>query len=415
MSLEGWRLDDYHAWRIMLCINASSGGVPYVFAQGNDLTGSDWRSREISRRKKPVGFKMPTSYQRHSLEGDIWGFKNLYAYYYNPSYDAWAEYQGGAQGGVRTPWTDVSTQLNVPSDVTNKAILQARLNLKDQKVNLSTAFVERRQVVNLITDTARRLGSAINDLKHGRLPRSLGKLKSVSKSLKTAGQQWLELQYGWKPLLSDIKGSAEALVDADMKDTARYGASVHGRASDVTNYIDDRDGFFIYGGCPCHMYVNVNTRYSAKVNLNFLMDSAPLVQAAALGLTNPAELIWEEIPYSFVADWFFPIGNYLSALDAEAGWTFRAGSIGEVVDSRSRIVLSENRDPHWNAGLQNVRVFGQAKSRRRFYDRTTLSVAPVPELPSVKKTLSTLHMSQALALLAGRTKGLSSGRRYRYG
>lgn len=411
MSLEGWRLDQYNPYRIVLCINASSGGVPYVYAQGSLLTGADWRSREVSRRKKPVGFKMPTNYQRHSLEGDIFGFKNVYAYYYNPAYDAWAELQGAAN----YPWTDVSGPLSVPSDTRSRAILQARLNLKDQKVNLSTAFVERRQVVSLITDTAHRLGSAINDLKHGRLPKSLGKLRSVSKSLKTAGQQWLELQYGWKPLLSDVKGAAEALVDADMKDTARYGASVHGRASDVTNYVDDRDGFFLNGGCPCHYFCTVWTKYFAKVNLNFLMDSAPLVQAAALGLTNPLELAWEEIPYSFVADWFLPIGNYLSALDAEVGWTFRAGSIGEVVDSKACMIVSENHNPYWNAGLQNVRVFGQAKSRRKFYDRTTFGAAPVPELPSVKKALSTLHMSQALALLTGRTRGLDSKRRFRYG
>jgi hypothetical protein len=411
MSLEGWRLDRYSPYVIMLCIGASSGGVPYVYSQGSELTGTDWRSREVGRRKKPVGFKMPTGYQRHSLEGDVFGYPNVFAYYYNPAYDAWATLQGGATH----PWTDVSSQLSVPSDVRSRAILQARLNLKDQKVNLSTAFVERRQVVSLVTDTAHRLGSAINDLKHGRLPKSLGKLKSVSKTLKTAGQQWLELQYGWKPLLSDVKGAAEALVDADMKDTARYGASVHGRASDVTKYVDDRDGFILNGGCPCHYLCQVDTRYSCKVNLNFLMDSAPLVQAAALGLTNPLELAWEEIPFSFVADWFVPIGNYLSALDAEAGWTFRAGSIGEVVDSKSRMHLSENHDPYWNQGLQNIRVSGHASSRRRFYDRTTLGAAPVPELPSALKALSTLHMSQALALLTGRLKGLDSSRRYRYG
>ncbi len=409
MSLVGWRLDRESPYRILLCLNASSGGVPYVYATGRWTTGTDWRSREISRRKKPVGFKPPTYYQRHSLEGDVFGYSNVYAYYYNPVYDAWAEYQGGAT----YPWTDVSTQLSVPNDVVNRAILQARLNLKDQKVNLSQAFVERRQVVNLVTDTARRLASAVKDLKRGKLPKSLGKLKSVSKSLKTAGQMWLELQYGWKPLLMDNKGAMEALVDSDMKDTARYGANVHGRASDVTDYVDDRDGFFIDGGCPCHYYCNVNTRYSAKVNLSYVMDSAPLVQAAALGLTNPLELAWEELPYSFVADWFYPIGNYLRALDAEVGWTFRAGSIGEVVDSKARMVLSPNRDKA-NDGGKTTRVFGRATSRRRFYDRHPLSVSPVPELIKPRNPWSALHASEAIALLAGSIKGLDSRRRFRF-
>ncbi len=412
MALVGYRLDREYPFRIMLCINASSGGVPYLYSSGSVLVDSDWRSREVSRRKKPVGFKMPTGYQRHSLEGNLWGYPNVYAYYYNPAYDAWAE----LQGAVDHPWTDVTSQLSVPSEIVDKAILRARLNLKDQKVSLSQAFVERKQTVNLVTDTAKRLAAAIKDIKHGRLPRSLGKLKSVSSVRRTAGQMWLELQYGWKPLLSDIQGSVESLVDADMNDPTRYGANVHGRASDRTVYIDDRDGFILNGGCPCHYYCRVDTRYSAKVNLSFVLDNAPLVQAAKLGLTNPLELAWEELPYSFVADWFYPVGNYLSALDAEVGWSFRAGSIGEVVDSKHVMQLSENRDKSHDLGLQNVRVNGYMHGRRRFYDRNTCGSSPVPNLPSLfgKNPFNITHMSEALALLRDLSSDLGSSRRYRY-
>jgi hypothetical protein len=36
-------------------------------------------------------------------------------------------------------------------------------------------------------------------------------------------------------------------------------------------------------------------------------------EAALVGLTDPASLIWEKLPYSFVADWILPVGDYLSA------------------------------------------------------------------------------------------------------
>lgn len=407
MSNDGFREDRYYPYTILLQIG---NGPVTTYAQGSKLVWSDWRSKVNERRKKPAGFKPPTSYSRHTLIGDLWGYKNVYAYYYNPAYNAWAL----LQGAQNSPWTDVTTQLGVPSDVVNKAILQARLNLKDQKVNLSQAFAERKQVVNLVTSTAQRLGKAIRDIKRGKLPTSLGKLKSVSAVRRTAGQMWLELQYGWKPLLSDIHGSVEALVDADMKDTARYGAKVTGRAFQETHFVDDRDGFFLEGGCPCHYYCSVDTRYFAKVSLNYTMETPGLVQAAALGLTNPLQLAWEEIPYSFVADWFYPIGNYLSALDAENGWSFRCGTLGQVVVSKHVMRLSENQDPAHNGGLERVRVSGSMKGKRHFYDRTTFGSSPVPELTWFKNPLSFLHASEAIALLRELSSGLGSSRRYRY-
>lgn len=33
------------------------------------------------------------------------------------------------------------------------------------------------------------------------------------------------------------------------------------------------------------------------------------------GFSNPAAVLWEATPFSFVADWFFPVGDYLSRLD----------------------------------------------------------------------------------------------------
>lgn len=36
------------------------------------------------------------------------------------------------------------------------------------------------------------------------------------------------------------------------------------------------------------------------------------------GFDNPAGVLWEATPYSFVADWFFPVGSYLNALNMSA-------------------------------------------------------------------------------------------------
>jgi hypothetical protein len=40
----------------------------------------------------------------------------------------------------------------------------------------------------------------------------------------------------------------------------------------------------------------------------------------SLGLANPAEVIWELIPFSFLIDHVTGIGNFLSAFSDELGW-----------------------------------------------------------------------------------------------
>jgi hypothetical protein len=42
--------------------------------------------------------------------------------------------------------------------------------------------------------------------------------------------------------------------------------------------------------------------------------SEPLSTSRALGLLDPLTVVWEIIPYSFVVDWFLPIGSYLENL-----------------------------------------------------------------------------------------------------
>jgi hypothetical protein len=38
--------------------------------------------------------------------------------------------------------------------------------------------------------------------------------------------------------------------------------------------------------------------------------------ARQLGMLDPASVVWEIVPYSFVVDWFVPFGTYLSNLNA---------------------------------------------------------------------------------------------------
>jgi len=221
------------------------------------------------------------------------------------------------------------------------------------------------------------------------------------KAHKTPFQLWLEIQYGWKPLLSDVHGAVTALSDKDHAQRDRYRASLKS-----TLRMDDR----LIRALPdyqCNSWPKVRAQKLTDVHhkgwlrLDYeKLDSSLLPTAAALGLTNPLELVWEELPFSFVVDWFLPVGSYLSTFDATYGWSFKAGSMSIKSTTRSRLdpvtTIIDNATTRYKSGGFVPKGTGY---QMRF-TRTALTSSPVAAVPHLKNPLSGLHVSEAIALLA---------------
>lgn len=60
---------------------------------------------------------------------------------------------------------------------------------------------------------------------------------------------------------------------------------------------------------------------SARVSGIFVDDLSTRIQlvSSALGITSPLTAAWELIPFSFVIDWFIPVGNAFQALESKIG------------------------------------------------------------------------------------------------
>jgi hypothetical protein len=133
------------------------------------------------------------------------------------------------------------------------------------------------------------------------------------------------------------------------------------------------------------------------VRLDYKMDNPLLAQAANLGLTNPAALAWELVPFSFVADWFVPVGDYLNCLDAALGYSFLGGSKTE------RWMHHSKTEAGWRTGavLNNLKYwrFSGAEKIVKTVVRTVYSSSPLPRHPGFKNPFSATHVANALALL----------------
>lgn len=124
------------------------------------------------------------------------------------------------------------------------------------------------------------------------------------------------------------------------------------------------------------------------------------------GLLNPLEVIWELVPLSFVADWFLPIGDYLSALDAP----FRFTHIGGTVGGRREIVRDWKKSSEPGA-TKSSPTSGSAITSALYLTRTPLSSVPTPSLAGfafqpklgVARTISGIALlSQQLSRLGKR-------------
>lgn len=297
------------------------------------------------------------------------------------------------------PSVDFLDDTNLP----DRTLHQALQNLKDQKVSFAQAFAERKQTVGLIESSATKIARAIIDLRHGRFASAAGRfglsasrrqLRKYERQGDKIAQSWLELQYGWKPLLSDVYGAAETLAKNDLRDKQRYIVTAKARKAikDLTSYPVSETGIHYTGV--------LRREYGCFVRLDCFVDNPSLGAAAACGLTNPLSLAWELLPWSFVADWFLPVGNYLSDMDAYLGFGWLGGSlstrqISSFTGGLRRVGWGESSAsfPYW---------YGTGASfHRKRVERTPYASKPIPSFPGFKNPINTAHMLNALALLRG--------------
>lgn len=214
------------------------------------------------------------------------------------------------------------------SSMKNAASLKAYVKVADAKVNVAVAYAEASKTSQLIFETARRLDKAYRAFRKGDLK---GVAQNLNITPKRLHKSWLEYKYGWMPLLMDVKGAAEFFAQQHVTRPPRF---VVKASEEVTKTYDLSYNSQAYGGVPGDWRVTRTLSNHAKVTVKIWCElSNP--HAAALqqiGLTNPALVAWELVPFSFVFDWFVSVGDWLTGLTALNGVTIRRQMISTVQD-----------------------------------------------------------------------------------
>lgn len=295
------------------------------------------------------------------------------------------------EGNFGYPSTsEVPVSTGRDGDLYNKALLRALQAIKDQQLNLGVALAEARKTARLVGETAGRFAYGLDQLMGpGGLAKKFGRMAQWKK----IPQRYLEYCYGFTPAMNDVYGGVQKLQDQKERGHL-FNLTTTGRAK-------SKD---VLGPYPVNWTSRVGQTWTGErtrmeqVTVCYTMPSETLANMSTLGLTNPIDVIWELTPWSFVLDWFLPIGPWLNSLDAGIFMDFREGSRSSMCHVNWTVDTGLGT-PGSGAAIswQQLRAAG---GRDFSFTREAFFVRRFVAFPSLRNPLNLDKMSKGLALLS---------------
>lgn len=257
---------------------------------------------------------------------------------------------------------------------------QLRGRVAGSDFNAGVFLGEGHQVLRMIGDSALKIAKSLRCLKKGNLRGASVALTGKAYDPKTGkvANNWLELQYGWLPLLSDVHGGALFLahhLNTPLQTTVRVNRSQKAEMRETSSQAGNSPDI---------------SRIHSRGYIKAILKEKDVAQLS--GLTDPVSIAWELVPYSFVVDWFIPIGSWLSARGLRSALT------GTFVTTR--MVTWEGLG---YGDYISGRYYSAPGSWAKMVslNRTISSSlqVPLPDFKPLGKVLSWQHAANAVALL----------------
>jgi hypothetical protein len=207
---------------------------------------------------------------------------------------------------TRLSWNAPDAQLVFTSNDQLGLLSKLMKEIKGCDFNLAVETSQAKQTVSMAADALTKFGRSILALKRGDFAtaaRQLG-VKPRPSRLKVSdiSGRWLELQYGWLPAIGDVFETAKLFENISK-----------GPRSKLIRVKIWKGGQFEGSQIPVFYSWKYQELLRRIIHYEMYEEmSAP----RQMGLEDPLSIIWENIPYSFVVDWFLPIGSYIENLAA---------------------------------------------------------------------------------------------------
>lgn len=258
-------------------------------------------------------------------------------------------------------------------DVQKEYKIQAKMlkKVKGHSYNMGVALAEVDKLAGTIAGTIKNLALGVADLsrlrfdrfarRFGTSPPSAKKVQKL-RTLDISGR-FLEMRYAWQPAIADAYEAAkafEALSNGPRQQVFRAMDFISVPYSLPGNYRKDKTDILFRRRYTYEMYEEMEAYRQ-------------------MGLANPLSILWERLPWSFVLDWFIPIGNYLELI-GQIPYMKGRWMRTDTIEVKTRLLAELDG---WITPYHSIAAPIPAVSMTAFFLQRTVSFVP-PQVPNPK-------------------------------
>ena len=276
-------------------------------------------------------------------------------------------------------------------------------SLFERAINLTKAFRSKTKLLANLPLLAKNI-MAKNPAQLKKLagPMVKGRHSSSTDAVSAFANAWLEYRYAIRPLVFEMKSCLEALkkiITKKSRQTARGKDVVLEDNSSIVTHTYSKP---VSTTVTATYRRTVKSAITCRAGVLFQIEDDLDALLAVWGIDQPLESAWELVPFSFIIDWFFSVGDTISAwsvnpsLTPLASWTtFRhitsesRTSLSFSMSNKGGYVWSTPEVTHGKSGLTGIRTWRKPAAIRSVLPRfdLKLDLAKIIDLGLIGRSL----------------------------
>lgn len=286
-------------------------GLTTKYHRFKSWSGGDGRyTTDVPPKVQWNSYEMVSGYFKSTNPNQVGVIYVPWNQYSSQSNNAWGQFVYGpltASGDASgAPWNQSLFNQYWTSNEELELLSKLINKIRGHSFDMGVALAEVDKFAGTVVQTLKNLRYGVDDLKKLRFARFARRFGARPPSRKGQRElrtrdisgRFLEMRYAWEPAIKDVFEAAKAFEEiSNGPRKIRFKSGIRRLHSGTwsTNWLSGPS------------QIEVGRSYLVEMN-------EEIEWSAQLGLTHPGNVLWERLPWSFVIDWFIPIGTYLSNL-----------------------------------------------------------------------------------------------------
>lgn len=252
------------------------------------------------------------------------------------------------------------------STALNQAKILAYDKLKAQlgdRASMAENLIEIEKSLQIIATRGMQLLNFTRAIKRGDLKAARQLLHHPDGStrkhpVKQEANQWLEYHLGIEPAVKDIFTAIDVLQNPLPKFKVTGKSSIYGAKGGSYTTLAS------YSKTFSRVYNTIGVKYGCEVAIS----NPNLYLANALGVINPAVVLWQLIPLSFVLDWFVNVEQFLGTMSDFWGLS--------TLNEYTSVIYAATYEEYWTTYAWRYKMVCIGMERSNGFSLPSLALRP---------------------------------------